>query len=270
MSPGSIDSLERMRPAELIGLVGRLVGEVERLGAQNEKLSEAVARLRVENQSLKDEIARLKHLPPRPPFKPSGMEKATDRPAPQAEVDNRSRRRRGKGVSKLSIDREVKLTVAAPPGSRFKGYEGHHRSGLDAEARDDALSAGALGDADGRDPDRAPDCRRGQGLWPASASLRAGASRPGADDLRADRRAFDRLGRRNLQAAGGAAHDRQAFDVQGRGRSGVAGLSSRARPSSPSTTPGRAMPARPVSPPRLAPTGSPPSAPERANRGWRS
>ena len=80
MTPGSNDSLERLTPAELIGLVRRLIGEVARLREENEKLSAALARLRVENQTLKDEIARLKHLPPRPPHKPSGMEKATERP----------------------------------------------------------------------------------------------------------------------------------------------------------------------------------------------
>src|SRR5271154_6475769 len=80
MSPGASDSLERMTPTELVGLVRRLLGEVERLRAQNEKLGAALVGLRVENQTLKDEIARLKHLPPRPPLKPSGMEKATDRP----------------------------------------------------------------------------------------------------------------------------------------------------------------------------------------------
>ena len=124
MSPGSQDLLERLGPAELIGLVRRLLGEVERLRGENEKLSQAVARLRVDNQTLKDEIARLKHLPPRPPHKPSGMEKATDRPENgTSDEDGAGSKRRGPGVSKLSIDRETTLTVEAPPGSRRKGYE---------------------------------------------------------------------------------------------------------------------------------------------------
>ena len=81
MSSGSTDSLEGLSPTELVGLVRRLIGEVERLRQENEKLNAALAALRSENQQLKDEIRRLKGLPPRPPFKPSGMEKATDRPA---------------------------------------------------------------------------------------------------------------------------------------------------------------------------------------------
>ena len=125
MTPGSIDSLERMAPAELIGLVRRLIGEVRRLREENEKLSAALAAQRVENQILKDEIARLKHLPPRPPHKPSGMEKATEGPerGAEGEKDEALKRRRGPGVSKLSIDREMTLRVEAPVGSRFKGYE---------------------------------------------------------------------------------------------------------------------------------------------------
>jgi Transposase IS66 family len=125
MTPSSIDSLERMTPAELIGLVRQLIGEVTRLREENEKLSAALAAQRVENQILKDEIARLKHLPPRPPHKPSGMEKATEgrERGAEGEKDGASKRRRGPGVSKLSIDREMTLRVEAPVGSRFKGYE---------------------------------------------------------------------------------------------------------------------------------------------------
>jgi len=125
MSPGSIDSLERMTPTELIGLVRRLLGEAERLRAENEKLSAAIAGQRAENQTLKDEIARLKHLPPRPPHRPSGMEKATEGPERGGEnaKDEASKRRRGPGVSKLSIDRAETLSVEAPAGSRPKGFE---------------------------------------------------------------------------------------------------------------------------------------------------
>ncbi len=114
-----------MAPSELAGLVRRLLGEVERLRAENEKVSAALAGLRAENQTLKDEIARLKHLPPRPPIKPSGMEKATDRPegGAQRDEDGALRRRRGPGVSRLSIDRTERLSVAAPAGSRHKGFE---------------------------------------------------------------------------------------------------------------------------------------------------
>jgi len=111
-----------MTPAELIGLVRDLIGEIGRLQAEIEKLSGALAGLRVENQRLKDEIARLKALPPRPPHKPSGMDKATDRPERGAEGEG-SKRRRGPGVSKLTIDREVILRTAAPAGSHHKGYE---------------------------------------------------------------------------------------------------------------------------------------------------
>jgi hypothetical protein len=39
----------------------------------------SLAKLKLEHQAVKDELARLKHLPPRPPQKPSGMDKSTDR-----------------------------------------------------------------------------------------------------------------------------------------------------------------------------------------------
>jgi hypothetical protein len=125
MSSGSIDSLERLSLTELVGLVRGLVSEVERLRNENEKLSAAVSALKAENLTLKDEVRRLKGLPPRPPFKPSGMEKATEGPAPETpgEADRPPPRRRGPGVSKLSIDRTVTLTTPAPEGSRHKGYE---------------------------------------------------------------------------------------------------------------------------------------------------
>ena len=125
MASGPTDSLETLGPSELVGLVRRLVGEVERLRGANGKLTAALAAAKRENQELKDEIRRLKGLPPRPPMKPSGMETATDRPAleqPSAPEPSPPRRR-GPGVSKLSIDRTVTLTASPPAGSRCKGYE---------------------------------------------------------------------------------------------------------------------------------------------------
>src|SRR5271166_3304886 len=125
MSPGPSDLLERMTQAELIDLVRRLIGEVERLQAEVERRDGVEAGQRAEIQTLKDEIARLKGLPPRPPQKPSGMEKATDRPEGGAKGDEEeaAKRRRGLGASKLSIARTETLAVEAPAGSRFKGYE---------------------------------------------------------------------------------------------------------------------------------------------------
>jgi len=125
MTPGKSDSLESKTPSELIGLVRQLLGEVARLRGENEKLSRGLAALRLDNQALKDEIARLKHLPPRPPHKPSGMEKATDiaEGGAQSDEHGRSKRERGPGVSKLLIDRVETLSIAAPSGSRHKGFE---------------------------------------------------------------------------------------------------------------------------------------------------
>ena len=126
MTPGSIDSLEKLSAPELIGLVRGLIGEVERLRKDNEKLIAGLSAVKRENQTLKDEIRRLKGLPPRPPFKPSGMEKATEGGAPEPQEQPgpaQPPRRRGPGVSKLSIDRTVTLPASAPAGSRCKGYE---------------------------------------------------------------------------------------------------------------------------------------------------
>jgi len=125
MSPSSIDSLENLSLTELVGVVRGLMGEVERLRQENEKLMAALAAAKLENLKLKDEIRHLKGLPPRPPIKPSGMEKATDGRAAESssQADASPPRRRGPGVSKLSIDRTVTLTASAPAGSRPKGCE---------------------------------------------------------------------------------------------------------------------------------------------------
>jgi hypothetical protein len=121
------DSLERLTQADLIGVVRELIGEVERLRAENEKLSGALARLKVEHQAVKDELARLKNLPPRPPQKPSGMDKATDRGGSEggdkSAKGEKSRRRRGSQLDKLTIGATIVVRAQAPVGSRHKGYE---------------------------------------------------------------------------------------------------------------------------------------------------
>lgn len=103
MSPP--DDLDRLSHAELKGLVveqWKQMVELQRLVA-----------------ALREEIARLKGGPGRPNLKPSGMERGTEPKAPSAG----RKRPRGSTRSKLAIDEERTIKVAAPPyGSRFKGY----------------------------------------------------------------------------------------------------------------------------------------------------
>lgn len=67
MATGIPDSLERLSQTDLIGVVRELIGEVGRLRAENEKLGVAFTKLKAEHQAVKDELARFKNLPPRPP-----------------------------------------------------------------------------------------------------------------------------------------------------------------------------------------------------------
>jgi hypothetical protein len=120
------DSLDRLSHDDLIGVVRELIDEVTRLRSENEKLSVALGKLRAEHQAVKDELARLKHLPPRPPIMPSGMDKAMDAKGPEdggGEKGVRSTPRRGSQLDKLTIGATVVVTAKAPAGSRHKGYE---------------------------------------------------------------------------------------------------------------------------------------------------
>ncbi|MDG2570729.1 hypothetical protein P7L87_24560 [Vibrio parahaemolyticus] len=125
---GSTKSLSQKALRQLVSdLAGKLESfeqELSGLRAHNQALQEEVERLRLDNsnlrldnQALKDEIARLKHLPPRPPFKPSGMEKATQpRPAGPGQ-------RPGRGAKRDRVTRVVTFRADVPPGSRFTGYK---------------------------------------------------------------------------------------------------------------------------------------------------
>ena len=118
-----VDSFEGLNPTELVALFRRALSELERERAEKAGLQATLLEQRREIEHLKDEIRRLKHLPPRPPIKPSGMEKATPSAQAATKTEGTPPRRRGPGVSKLKIDREETLKASAPEGSRRKGLE---------------------------------------------------------------------------------------------------------------------------------------------------
>src|SRR4051812_34054451 len=78
-----------------------------------------MAALEEENRQLRDENARLKELPKRPKLAPGGMDQARgpDKTTP------RQRRKARRGRRTPPVTEQRTLTVAAPPGSRRKGYE---------------------------------------------------------------------------------------------------------------------------------------------------
>ena len=220
------DSLDRLSHDDLIGVVRDLIQEVTRLRSENEKLSVALGKLRVEHQAVKDELARLKHLPPRPPIKPSGMDKATDAKGPEG----RGRRER------RALDAAARQPTRQADDRRDGGGEGegagglapqglrrHRGSGLEPEADGDALSARAVGNARRRDDRRQSRFRHCRGLWPQPESLGLGAALCRTNDLRADRRAAQWDGRGDFEATGGSPADGQAGEVPGGGCGGVEG-----------------------------------------------
>jgi hypothetical protein len=123
MASGADESIESKSVEELCALVRSLIGEVERLRAENGEGRARIEALSRENLDLKAEIRRLKGLPPRPPAQSTGMEKASERTAQTAAGSPTPPRRRGPGASKLRIDETVTLRVEAPEGSRCRGYE---------------------------------------------------------------------------------------------------------------------------------------------------
>lgn len=99
-------------------------GDLKTLALQ---LLEEIAALKAENALLREEIARLKGLKGRPKLRPSGMDGATDGTAKDGSKDGpedgKLPGRRRRGVKRVVVSEERVIAVAAPPGSRFKGYE---------------------------------------------------------------------------------------------------------------------------------------------------
>jgi hypothetical protein len=92
--------------------------ELKRLVAQ---LLARVSALEEEIRQLREENARLKALPKRPKLAPGNLDQARG-PDQPAQARRRGRKRRG-GRRTPPVTEERTLTVAAPPGSRRKGYE---------------------------------------------------------------------------------------------------------------------------------------------------
>lgn len=110
--------LERAEQAEV--RLAKLEVENARLREEGAELQLENTRLKAENQLLRDEISRLKNLPPRPPFRPSGMDKATDSPS---DKPTGKKKPRGPKLDVQRISGEEILRSNVPTGSRFKGYK---------------------------------------------------------------------------------------------------------------------------------------------------
>src|SRR5882672_10601661 len=228
MTTGIPDSLERLTQADLIGVVRELIGEVGRLRAENEKLSGALTKLKTEHQAIRDELARLKNLPPRPPQKPSGMDKATDRGGSggKSAKGEKSSRRRGSQLDKLTIDATVVVRAKAPAGSRHKGYEEIVVQDLNLSPQVTRYRRERWETPEGETIIAALDPGIVGGYGPNLHRLLSLSKHPGAaflrtSHLRADRRASPWHGRGDFKAASRALADGQARDLPRRGRSGV-------------------------------------------------
>ena len=108
----SFSGADNLSNDELRRLVEQLLDEVA-------TLRERVCELEAENAALREENARLKGHKGRPKLKPSGMEKAT------GGGKTKAGRKKGRRASRCSavVKEEQRLSVNAPAGSRFKGYD---------------------------------------------------------------------------------------------------------------------------------------------------
>ena len=131
-------------------MVGHLVDEVRRLHSDNAALQAKVDAQQVTITALRDEVARLKGMPPRPPSRPSGMERATQ---PGAADKGATRPKPPRGVRRdaQAVTAERVLKASVPAGSRFEGYEDIGVARPVLVGRGDPLPARALAAAVGRD-----------------------------------------------------------------------------------------------------------------------
>ena len=80
-----------------------LLAEMRELRSAYQDLRRDFAELKIEHQAVKDELARVKKLPPRPPIKPSGMEKATSENKSEKSGD-RDGAKRGRGAFARAVE----------------------------------------------------------------------------------------------------------------------------------------------------------------------
>ena len=114
---GSFPDVDALDSAALKELVLELLGKVS-------ELERTVADQRAE-------IARLKGLKGPPDIKPSGMDKKAQSRAKAKAGRAANKARRGAKRARVSIDERRVIKVAAPAGSRFKGYEDYLVQDLD-------------------------------------------------------------------------------------------------------------------------------------------
>ncbi|TJZ89637.1 hypothetical protein FA743_18045 [Paracoccus gahaiensis] len=88
------------------------------------------------NQDLRDKIARLKDLPPRPPFKPSGMEKASNRDLGK---EAGTARRRGPTRQRLYGLRNSRIDTAKATPLQLNVLSWSNQVPLESLVRDKAL-----------------------------------------------------------------------------------------------------------------------------------